>query len=211
MAQMDRQKQAEQAAAAESKAGFGYQTSLNQGGYAADLAKQKESEQAQAALAESGYAAQSGQLNQKAQLQAAAEARRQAQLNGLMASLAMTGGGGSNPNIGITSQEQAAEAAAFNRAKDTAGQVGRSAITGLQEATAGRGFGAESGLATGQIADVIHQGAQGLTDVSREQAIQEAGLARQRASEAIQASLARRGQNMSLINSALSGLNGAAY
>lgn len=168
--------------------------------------------QAEAAAAKSQaseHAYGSATLNQQAQLQAEAEKRRQDWLKGFL------GGGPSNNNGGggfpggtasgtedqaISAQEDSARTAAFARAKDQAGLIGRSALSGLQNQMAGRGIGSRSGIATSQTGQVINQGATQLGDVNREQAINTAANARQRASEKLAASTTRRGQDISLIN-----------
>ncbi len=204
------------------------------------LQAQAEAAAAADAAQKQGYA--SATLNQQAQLQAAAEQRRMAALQGLLGGAGFGGGPapqgpqnpglsgdsfingkptgpqpwGSAPNEGIpgappaqqlggedaaiSAQEDNARTAAFARAKDQAGLIGRSAITGLQNQAAGRGIGAHSGIATNATGQVINQGATQLGDVNREQAISAAANARARASEKLADSTTRRGQNISLIN-----------
>lgn len=122
-------------------------------------------------------------------------------------------GGGGTPQYGtedaaISAQEDEARNAAFARAKDQAGLIGRSALAALQDSVAGRGMGAHSGAATSGTGQVINQGANQLGEVNREQAINSATNARQRASERLSDSTTRRGQNLA----AISGLmNSKAY
>jgi hypothetical protein len=85
--------------------------------------------------------------------------------------------------------------AAFARGKDQAGLNARAALTGLQNEMAGRqmlGSGAEAG----QTRQIIEHGAAGINEMNREQAIQDANMAGQRASEVYQGNITQRGQDM---------------
>jgi hypothetical protein len=75
----------------------------------------------------------------------------------------------------------------------------------LQEAGAGRGI-TGSGLVNSQVGQAVNTGATQLGDVNREQLIQDLTNARQRASEALQAGITTRGQNIGLLQGALGGL-----
>lgn len=166
------------------------------------LQAQAEAEAARAQTSDQAYG--SSTLDHQAKLQAEAEARRMEYLKGLLGDAGGVGGVGT-PGSGteeqaISAQEDSARTAAFARAKDQAGLIGRSAISGLQNQAAGRGIGAHSGIATSQVGQVINQGATQLGDVNREQAISAAANARQRASEKLSAATTRRGQNISLIS-----------
>lgn len=137
------------------------------------------------------------------------EARRMSAIKGLLKSF----GGGltpDGPDTGgidpdVLRQEQAAQNAAFNRAKDLTGQTGRASIRSLGEIGAARGLNT-SALGLQDAGGVISAGQAQLADTAREQAIQGAQLARQRASEAMQNRLTRRGQNLNFMGGALSGL-----
>lgn len=102
-----------------------------------------------------------------------------------------------NLNAASSAAEDAARASVFARAKDTAGQVGRSAMTALNGVMGARGL-TGSGIATNQLGGIINQQASQLGDVSREQAIQELGNVRERASEQYQGALTQRGQDQNL-------------
>lgn len=207
---------------------------------------QAESEGAAATAQGSSQGFQKDLLKQQADLQAAAEARRMAALQGLLGGSGFGGGvggtmppgaspgvgGGSpdpidsapgltgdlihnpKPGIGgltsgptpgmggapdsIAAEEENARTAAFARAKDQAGLIGRSALTALQGQMAGRGM-SHSGSANSATGQVINQGATQLGDVNREQAINTAANARARASEKLANDTTRRGQNIGLI------------
>lgn len=140
----------------------------------------------------------------QANLQAQAEQRRLGYIPQLLSnatSALQLGGGGSKglPEISqaSTAGEDAARAAAFARAKDIAGQTGRSALTALQNVMGARGLTGTGIGATG-AANVIGAGASQLADVNREQLIQDLANARARASEAYQGAIAQRGQDVAL-------------
>lgn len=147
-----------------------------------------------------------GGREQEAGLQAAAEQRRLAMFSPFFdkfTNMYQSGSGGVAPppqvqNIdfgGISGAENAAQAAAFARAKDKAGQIGRSATNALANVFGARGLSG-SGLAVNQMGGVLGEQATQLGEVNREQAIQSANIARQRASELMQAQLAQRGQDV---------------
>jgi hypothetical protein len=109
-------------------------------------------------------------------------------------------GGGGLPNVNygdITGPEDAARAAVFARAKDNAGLIGRSAVSALQNTMGARGLGSSS-LATGDVAQVVNQGATQLGDVNREQSIQDLDAIRKRAAEQFQGAVTERGQDVAL-------------
>jgi hypothetical protein len=110
----------------------------------------------------------------------------------------MTGGGiGPGPAIpGIAPPNaQAGQDAALLRAKEKQGQIARSSLTGLREALGERqmlGSGAEA-QATGEVAS---QAAQGISDVNREQLIQNDENARRLAELSYQGQIQQRGQDV---------------
>lgn len=94
------------------------------------------------------------------------------------------------------SGEQAANAAALGRAKDTAGQIGRSAMNSLSDVMGARGMGISSGLGLNEAGGIIGEGARQVGEVNREQQIQALAHNRARASEQYQGNLAQRGQDI---------------
>jgi hypothetical protein len=90
---------------------------------------------------------------------------------------------------------QAAQAAVFGRAKDRAGQVASSALSGLRSALASRGM-LGSGIETQGTVDAAMQGAGLIADTSREEAIQEAQRGERAREFQTQAQLQQRGQNI---------------
>lgn len=90
---------------------------------------------------------------------------------------------------------QAANAAEFARAKDQIGLQTRGALTGLSGAMAGRGI-TGSGVAGRGIASVVNQGAQGLSNVTRQQAITGAEMAQKNAEANFQGGITQRAQDM---------------
>lgn len=197
-AQAERMREANLASAGLQKSGFEGQGNLQNSKFAADAARQAESEKAQSDI-----------LAQQAGYQTAAEQRRLEAIKGLMGSVGGGGDGGGGPatDPGIATQEDNARNAAFAHAKDQAGDIGRSALTSLQNNLGARGLGG-SGLATSEAGKVINQGATQLGETSRGQAVDAAGNARARASEQFQGNLVRRGQDNSM-KAALAGLIGA--
>lgn len=197
-----------------------------QNDYATQMRVQQESLAEQQAKAEAALASgaatqqfgfQTQGRTQEADLQAVAEQRRLASLQGLMQGFGGVGGGGAGGGTaevpysggggGAIGGEAAANDAALARAKDVAGQTGRSALTALNETMGARGL-TGSGIATGQTAGVINQGAQQIGDVNREQLIQQLAANRQRASEQYQGQIAQRGQNINAQQGYLSSLMG---
>lgn len=153
------------------------------------------------------------QAKAEADLQASAEQRRMASIEGLVGSL----NGGSNGPLaqvdynssGIQGAEDAANASSFARAKDMAGQTGAAALRALQDVNGARGI-AGSRLASGPQAQVINTGADQLGKVIDTQL--QSGLAanRAKASEIYQGGIAQRGQNINA-TTPLFGLIGARY
>jgi len=93
-----------------------------------------------------------------------------------------------------------AQAAAFGRAKDQAGLVARSALTGLSGAMAGRGTVGSGVEGRGQQS-IINAGQQNLGDVVRQQAMTKADLAQQTAEANYSGGIAQRGQDLSNLQS----------
>lgn len=198
----DKQAQAEAAAAGLQKSGFAGQMDLQTNANNASLASQTQHEKAGSDL-----------LNQQAGLQAKADLAHQASIDALMKQFTgptVAGAGQDFVDPGLA-QESTANAAAFARAKDQAGQIGRSSVTALQNVGAARGFRSGSGITNSAVGQAINQGATQLGDVNREQAITGATLARQRASEQYQGRIAQRGQNMNLAGSVAGLMNTRAY
>jgi hypothetical protein len=112
------------------------------------------------------------------------------------------GGMPSIPNIPAIQMPDtsAAQAAAFARAKDQAGQTARGALTGLQSSMAGRGM-LGSGLEGRGTAQVVNQGQQELGNVTREHAIQNASNAQKAAELAYQGGITQRGQDINMAQS----------
>lgn len=136
-------------------------------------------------------------------LQAAAELRRLQMFKPYMDQFTKfneqtAGGAGTQPaTIEEMSSpaEDAARQAAFARAKDQAGMIGRSAMTALNNTMGARGL-AGSKFAQNAAGGVVNTGATQLGEVNREQMIQDLQNARQRASEVYQGNIAQRGQNI---------------
>lgn len=89
-----------------------------------------------------------------------------------------------------------AQRAVFGRAKDRAGQIASSALTGLRSALASRGV-LGSGMETQGTVDAAMQGANIIGDVSREEAIQESQRGERAREFQTQAQLQQRGQDIS--------------
>lgn len=124
---------------------------------------------------------------------------------GLPPQVGAPGSGGTTPGtlpggigtIGVDAAQNAGEIAAMNRAKERAGLMARSALTGLRSTLGERGLLAgPSGIEAGATADVANEGLQQLSDVNREQAIQGAQAARAREALQTQAGVAMRGQDV---------------
>lgn len=119
--------------------------------------------------------------------------RRFQMLQGLFNS---QGGPGAQVQYGQGGDETAARNAAFARAKEQAGQTGRSAMMALQSNMADRGMtgsSVEAGLMGGAIGDAANS----VGDFTREQLMQD--LARQRhiSDTVYQGNITQRGQDMS--------------
>jgi len=180
---------------------FAGQGQLQQAQQAAQLAQQKQAE-----------AAQSAYLSQQATIQTAAERRRMEALKGLMGQFTGDGGGDMEGEDPMPSPEDpaltVANQAALGQAKNTAGQIGGSAVRALQSAAAGRGLG-RSGIATGEIANVLQTGAGQIGAVNQQGLQATLENQRQTALQNAQLSTTRRGQNLSLLGQALGGLTSA--
>lgn len=109
-------------------------------------------------------------------------------------------------------QSQAAVEAEFARAKDTAGNIAKSAMTGLNDSMAGRGL-MGSGIHGEEMAKIINGQAGGLSDLNREQAIQGLQYATHANDMAYQGGITQRGQDISQMQSLLGLLRsgGVAY
>lgn len=143
------------------------------------------------------------QRQSEASLQASAERRRLAEIPNLIQTFnsSLTGGGGATPpqvNYGdAIAGEDAANSAAYGRAKDTAGQQGRAAMNALSDVMGARGL-TGSGLSVNRAGGVIGAANSNLADVNREQLIQSLQANRARASEQFQGGIAQRGQDVSI-------------
>lgn len=89
----------------------------------------------------------------------------------------------------------AAEAAAFNRAKDKVGESAQGALTGLRSSLGARGL-LGSGVEGRQTASVFNEGQQQLGDVGRAQAIDAANQAQKNAELTYSGGITQRGQNL---------------
>lgn len=107
------------------------------------------------------------------------------------------GGGPMQPHVEMDpgGAEAAGQSAAFARAKDQAGSIGRSALNSLNDVMGARGI-TGSGIGVNQAGGVVQEGARQLGDVNREQLIQSLAMARQRASEQYQGNITQRGQDV---------------
>lgn len=118
-------------------------------------------------------------------------------------------------------QTEAADAAAFARAKDQATQISQSAMRGLQGGLAGRGMGG-AGYEAGQIGKIVTNAADQSGEASRQNAQRAYDLAQHLGDENLQAELTQRGQDIGVsdanvnadltnrgqVNSAMLGLRG---
>lgn len=104
------------------------------------------------------------------------------------------GGVGSLPAISMP-DTSAANAAAFGRAKDRAGQTTRASLTALRDEMAGRGLRG-SGIEAGEVGKTVARGAAGVNEFTREQAIQDAGNAADLAKQEYQGRIVQRGQDI---------------
>lgn len=109
---------------------------------------------------------------------------------------------------GVTpEQQQAAVEAEFARAKDTSGQIAKSAMTGLNDSMAARGLQG-SGIQGEGMARIINGQAGGLSDLNREQAIQGLNYMTNANNMQYQGGITQRGQNIGLTQSLLGLLRG---
>ena len=137
----------------------------------------------------------------QAQLQADAEGRR----FGMFRSI----GPGSSPYVqhgAIGSDEAAARAAAFARAKDQAGKIASSSLRGLQEAMSARGL-TGSGIDALQQAGVIQSAANPLQELTRDQLMQDLNRAADIADLSYQGAITQRGQDLSTVPSMIGLMN----
>lgn len=163
---------------------------------------------AQQAGLQSAAAVQASQLGMQqhegeAKLQADAEQRRLAQFPQLLQTFnsSFKSGGMAEPGHvdygGAIQGEDAANSAAYGRAKDVAGQQGRAALDALHDVMGARGL-TGSGISMNRAGGVIGAANSNLADVNREQLIQSLAQNRARASEQFQGNIAQRGQDVSL-------------
>ena len=118
----------------------------------------------------------------------------------LLGSSSSSGAGGAGGGVAnlpaITMPDtSAANAAAFGRAKDQAGQTARASLTALRGEMAGRGLRG-SGIEAGEVGKTIARGAAGVNEFTREQAIQDAGNAADLAKQEYQGRITQRGQDI---------------
>lgn len=152
------------------------------------------------------------QAKAEADLQAQAETRRFGMFNSALGGLQGAGGPLAQVSYngsGVGGAEDAANASAFARAKDQAGQTGRAALNALADVNGARGL-TGSRLATGSAANVINTGAKQIGDVTNTQLQQNLQANRQKASEIYQGGITQRGQNIQATTPML-GLIGARY
>ncbi len=167
----------------------------SQYGAAADLEKQRRAQEAQSALSKQNF-----DQSQEAQ---------QNLINRLPGVMHSGGGqgdvtyGGGTPTNPETFQK--AQEAAFARAKDRAGLISKSAITGLRDNMAARGT-LGSGMEGEQTANILSGAAGGLGDVNREQMIKEANSAQHIADQEYQGGITQRGQNIQAMQGLLAAL-----
>jgi len=154
-----------------------------------------------------GFGQESSLLSQKAALQAEAEKRRLDAYKGLLGSTGGIGGGTTDPNLAF--DEQAARDAAFARAKDQAGQVGRSALDSLRSALGAQGRlgGAYEAQRTGEV---IGGAAGNLGEYTREQLMADLNRAAGISDRNVAAGLTRRGQDLNLQQTLLGLINAPA-
>lgn len=143
------------------------------------------------------------QHQNEAKLQADAEARRIQSIPGLLQTFnsSFNKGGGASPQQvdygGAIAGEDAANSAAYARAKDTAGNQGRAALNALMDVQGARGI-VGSGIGANEAGGVIGAANSNLSDVNREQLIQTLAANRARASEQYQGGIAQRGQDVTM-------------
>lgn len=114
-------------------------------------------------------------------------------------------GTGPAPNPAMLQQ---AQEAAFARAKDQTGLIGKSAMTGLHDAMAARGI-LGSGIEGEETAKVMNQGATQLGDVNRQQLEDQLAGATHAADMQYQGGITQRGQNQQAIQGLLSAMAAA--
>lgn len=109
-------------------------------------------------------------------------------------------GGGAIPQVSMP-DTSAANAAAFGRAKDQAGQTARASLTALRNEMAGRGLRG-SGIEGAEVGKTIARGAAGVNEFTREQAIQDAGNLSDQAQREYQGRITQRGQDIGMAQNA---------
>ena len=106
-------------------------------------------------------------------------------------------GGNMPPQVQFNAPSfEAAQTAAWNRAKDLTGQTANAAMTGLRSSLGGRGL-LGSGIEGKGTARVMNAGQQQLGDVSRQQAIDSANQAQKNAELEFTGGISQRGQDLS--------------
>lgn len=136
------------------------------------------------------------QMQLAAKLQADAEARRLASFSSFV---------GTQPVVqrtGVSPDETAARAAAFARAKDTAGQTAVASLKTLQDVMANNGLMGSS-VEAGGIANLLDGAQGGVNDMTREQYIQELAREQQIQDSNFNAQVTQRGQTLSALPSLL--------
>ena len=113
-----------------------------------------------------------------------------------------TGGGSGTASLPPIAypDAQAGVDAAFARGKDKAAQNARASLTGLREAMAGRNM-LGSGVEAAGSAEIVGRAGQGVNEIIREQSIQDAMLANQRANQEYQGRIQQRGQDINVAQS----------
>lgn len=107
-----------------------------------------------------------------------------------------TGGGAGVPRVNAP-DNAAAQAAIFARAKDQAGATARAALTGLQGEMASRGI-LGSGIEAAGTGEIIGRAGQGVNEVTRDQAIQQAANQARLAELGYQGDITQRGQDIAV-------------
>ena len=110
-------------------------------------------------------------------------------------------GGGTAPTVSrvsgdIAQKESAARAAAFARSKEQAGAVAQSALSGLRNQMARRGFGGGGGFVDMRTAEALAPAADQLNEVEREQLIQDLYNAQHQGDVEYQGAIQQRGQTL---------------
>lgn len=164
----------------------------------AQAAAEKSQASAQAAtagLASQQAAAEQALVGQKAGLSEAGFTSRLNQLQPFMGPQAQVGMGGVAGSNGMSSQETAARAASFARAKEQAGQNalgGLKAVQGLVENKGMMGSTYEAGL----MGDVLGGASGNVNDFTREQLIQDLNRSAGIADMTYQGNITQRGQDL---------------